>query len=202
MTSRITLIAHASSEAQRHAAFPLDEPVAERELDQIAALGWKTPRAQRVLSAPELRTQQTAQSLGLSASNSVNLRDCDYGAWRGRKLHELQQSDPEGVLAWLTDPSSSPHGGESVENLIARTGCWVEEQCDVAHTIAVTHPAIIRSAIVYALHIPPQTFWRFDVAPLSLTDLRFNGRVWTFRCVGCSLRIKDQIRAWDIAMES
>ena len=201
MTARITLIAHASTETQRHAAFPLDEPVADRELEKVAAIGWTAPRAQRVLSAPELRTQQTARALGLSASNSVELCDCNYGVWRGRKMEEVQTNDPEGILAWLTDPGSSPHGGESVETLIARTGRWVKEQCDVAHTLAVTHPAVIRSAIVYTLQIPAQAFWRFDVAPLSLTDLRFNGRIWTLRCVGCSLRIQDQARVWDATTE-
>jgi broad specificity phosphatase PhoE len=191
VTARITLIAHASTEAQRHVAFPLDESIGEGELEKVAALGWRAPRAQRVLSAPELRTQQTAQALGLSASNSVDLCDCDYGVWRGRRMDEVQSSDPEGILAWLTDPASSPHGGESVASLIARTGRWVEGHSDVAHTVAVTHPAVIRSAIVYALRMPAQTFWRFDVAPLSLTDLRFNGRVWTLRCAGCSLQIQD-----------
>jgi broad specificity phosphatase PhoE len=55
------------------------------------------------------------------------------------------------------------------------------------NTIAVTHPAVIRAAIVHAMQLPPTTFWRFDVAPLSLTDLRFSGRVWSVRCAGCSL---------------
>jgi broad specificity phosphatase PhoE len=192
MTARLTLIAHAPTEAQRRAAFPLDEPVADRELENIAALGWKTPRSLRVLSAPELRTQQTAQALGLSASNSVELRDCDYGSWRGRTMDEVQVSDPDEILAWLTDPSSSPHGGESIENLINRIGRWIDEESDKSHTLVVTHPAVIRSAIVHALGIPAQAFWRFDIAPLSVTDLRFNGRVWTVRCTGCPLRMQDQ----------
>ena len=54
------------------------------------------------------------------------------------------------------------------------------------HTIAVTHPAVIRAAIVHALQVPLPAFWRFDIAPLSLTDLRFNGGVWSVRCAGCS----------------
>jgi broad specificity phosphatase PhoE len=91
------------------------------------------------------------------------------------------------MVAWLTDPAAAPHGGESIASLIKRTGSWLEEQRDVAHIIAVTHPAVIRGAIVHALQLPLMTFWRFDVAPLSLTDLRFNGRVWSVRCVGCPL---------------
>ena len=187
MTVQLTLIAHAATEAQRQAAFPSDEPVLEREIAKIAALNWNAPRARRVLCGPELRVRQTSQVLGLEASISDQLRDCDYRAWSGRTMDAVQTEDPEGMLAWLTDPTSDPHGGESIADLITRVGSWMEEQRDVVHTIAVTHPAVIRSAIVHALHLPLETFWRIDIAPLSLTDLRFNGRVWSLRCAGCSL---------------
>lgn len=187
MTARITFISHAATSTQRNAAFPLDESVDERAFAEIAALGWHTPRAQSVFSGPERRAQQTVDALQLSASLAIELRDCDYGVWRGRELSELQSEDPEGIAAWLTDATAAPHGGESIVNLIARVGRWVDGQNDGGHTIAVTHPAVIRSAIVHALSAPAQTFWRIDIAPLSLTDLRFNGRVWTLRSSGGEL---------------
>jgi len=191
VTTRFTLIAHAPTDAQRRSAFPMDEALDEREIAKIAALNWYAPRAQQIVSAPELRAQQTACALGLSSSIAIELRDCDYARWSGREMDEIHAEDPDGILAWLTDPSSSPHGGESIENLINRIGRWIEEQLDRNHTIAVTHPAVIRGAIVYALGAQAQAFWRFDIAPLSLTDPRFNGRAWTLRCVGCSLRTQD-----------
>ena len=187
MTARITLISHAATPAQRSASFPLDEPVDERELAKTAALGWHAPRAQSVFSGPERRVQQTVDALGLSASLAIELRDCDYGVWRGRELSELQSEDPEGIAVWLTDATAAPHRGESIVDLIARVGRWVDDQNNGGHTIAVTHPAVIRSAIVHALSAPAQTFWRIDIAPLSLTDLRFNGRVWTLRSSGGEL---------------
>jgi broad specificity phosphatase PhoE len=55
------------------------------------------------------------------------------------------------------------------------------------HTIAVTHPAVIRAAILNSLQSPPESFWRIEIAPLSVTDLRYNGRLWTTRSTGCSL---------------
>jgi broad specificity phosphatase PhoE len=189
LTSRLTLIAHAATEAQRRAAFPLDEPLEKRELEKVAALGWKAPRALRVASGPERRAQKTAEALGLSAEQVDELRDCDYGAWRGLTLSEVELRQPEEVLAWLTDPAAAPHGGESILRLIARVGAWLEEQRAPAHTIAVTHPAVIRSAVVHALQAPPSSFWRVDIAPLSLTDLRWNGRVWTVRSSGCALPV-------------
>jgi len=64
VTARLTLIAHAATEAQRHAAFPLDEPVTEREITRISALRGSAPRADQIWSAPELRAQQTSHVLG------------------------------------------------------------------------------------------------------------------------------------------
>ena len=187
MASRITLIAHAATEAQRRASFRLDEPLEQREMAKVAALGWKAPRAHRIVSGPERRAKQTAEALGLSAENAVELRDCDYGTWRGYTLSEVERIQPEEVLAWLSDPGAAPHGGESILQLIARIGDWLMEQRAQDHTIAVTHPTVIRSAVVHALQSPPSSFWRIDIAPLSLTDLRWNGRVWTVRCSSCAL---------------
>jgi broad specificity phosphatase PhoE len=187
MIARLTFITHAATEAQRHAAFPLDELITGREQARLARLGRNIPKAEQIWSAPEQRTQQTSRILGLPVTISEGLRDCDYGRWRGRKMEEVQSEDPEGFLAWLTVPSSAPHGGESIECLIGRVGRWMDEQSAIKHTIAITHPAVIRAAIVYALRLPSQSFWRFDIAPATLTDLRFNRDVWTVRCSGCSL---------------
>jgi broad specificity phosphatase PhoE len=187
LPARLTLISHAPIQAQRLAAFALDESLEQAELEKVAALKWFPSRAERILSGPERRTQQTARALGFSTEIEPALRDCDYGAWTGRELSKVQLDQPEDVAAWLTDPCASPHGGESILQLIARIGTWLEEQRAPGHTIAVTHPAVIRSALVHVLHAPPLSFWRIDIAPLSLTDLRWNGRAWTVRSCGCAL---------------
>jgi broad specificity phosphatase PhoE len=186
-SSRLTLISHGATEAQRRAAFPLDEPVLEEEIGKVTGLDWKPPAATQVWSAPERRAQQTSRGLGLPVTLSDRLRDCDYGRWRGRKMDNVQTEEQEGILTWLSDPSAAPHGGESLESLVARAGKWMEDQRTASHTIAVTHPAIIRAAVVYALQIPALTFWRIDIAPLTVTDLRFNNGVWTLRSSGCRL---------------
>jgi broad specificity phosphatase PhoE len=186
--SRLTLISHAATEAQRRAAFPLDEPVLELESARLTGLNWSAPATTQVWSAPEQRAQQTSRMLGLAVTLADGLRECNYGRWSGRQMNAVQSETPEGILAWLTDPGAAPHGGESIDDLIARTGTWMVEHRDVKHTVAVTHPAVIRAAIVHALRIPALAFWRFDIAPLTLTDLRFNRNVWTVRCSGCPLR--------------
>jgi broad specificity phosphatase PhoE len=137
--------------------------------------------------APERRAQMTALSLNLSASIAEDLSDCDFGSWRGRALSQVQNDDPAGLFSWLTDPAVAPHGGESIEALFGRVKGWLDRQRDAGHTIAVTHPSIIRSAIILALNAPLQSFWRVDIAPASLTDLRYNGSTWILRSAAAKL---------------
>jgi broad specificity phosphatase PhoE len=181
VTARITFVSHAPTEALRRAAFPLDEPLLRRE-KMTANL-----KADHTWSAPEQRAIQTSGILGLSSKVAEGLRDCDYGRWRGQTIEEVQSRDPEGMLQWLTRPDTAPHGGESIESLIGRAGRWMSEQQAVRHTLAITHPAVIRAAIVSGLNLPPNTFWRFDIAPLSFTEMYFSRNTWTMRRVGCFL---------------
>lgn len=184
--SRLTLISHAPTAATRLSAFPSDEPIEESPLTKLTTQNWQSPSAQQILTAPELRTRQTAEALNLTATPTNELRDIDYGKWKGRTLTELHTEAPEAITQWLTNPTAAPHGGESVTHLISRIATWLEKLTTEAtdapiHTIAITHPAVIRAAILHALSAPPQSFWRIDIAPLTLTDLRHNGRAWTLR---------------------
>jgi broad specificity phosphatase PhoE len=52
--------------------------------------------------------------------------------------------------------------------------------------IAVTHAAVIRAAVIGVLGAPPQSFWRIDVEPMSLVDLRSDKRRWALRVPGFS----------------
>lgn len=197
MPARLTLISHAATISQRHATFPStshEEPLEDKEVTKLSALNWQPPVARQVLTAPELRTRQTAEALHLVATPANELRDCNYGSWQGRSLSDLQSDEPEAVIAWLTDPTFNSNGGEAITDLILRVAKWLEALQNTGHTIAVTHPAIIRAAILHTLNAPPQSFWRIDVAPLTLTDLRHNGRAWTLRTASIPLTKHDSYK--------
>lgn len=175
MTSRVVLICHAATSATRRAAFPLDEPI-EATPPAIEL------RADVYLAAPETSCRQTAKALGLPAEIDNALRDCDYGIWRGRTLDDLTATDPVAVTRWLTDPTSTPHGGESTVDLLVRVGAWLDTLShDHRKIIAVTHAAVIKAAVVHAIRATPQSFWRIDVPPLSQTVLSGRPRSWTLR---------------------
>ncbi|TDV57171.1 histidine phosphatase family protein [Actinophytocola oryzae] len=175
MTSRLVLICHAATAATRTGAFPLDEPVEKTPAPAPA-------RADVYLTGPETRCRQTAKALGLSATVDEDLRDCDHGTWRGQTLDDLVTSAPTAVTQWLTDPSAAPHEGESIVDLIARVGEWLDEvRYDHTRIVAVTHPAVIRAAIVHAILATPRSFWRIDVPSLSRTVLSGRPSSWTLR---------------------
>jgi broad specificity phosphatase PhoE len=203
MAARLLLICHASTDALRRSAFPADEALDHRGREKAAALAGSLPPPDRCWTGPELRTRQTAETLGLDAQVDVRLRDCDYGTWTGRSLDEVNGEDAGAVARWLGEPAASPHGGESLVNLIGRVAAWLHGlEAASGRAIAVTHPAVIRAAIVVALEATPRSFWRIDIAPLSVTRLSGDRGRWNLRSLEsgqkCSwLALGDAVRRPD-----
>ncbi|MFF4215192.1 MULTISPECIES: histidine phosphatase family protein [Streptomyces] len=180
MTVRVMLISPAAV-AAHEARFGDDGPLDAAALRRTRAAG-PLPAAGRVLTAPSPRCRETAAVLGADAAgDEPALRDLDAGRWRGRELMELGASEPEALAAWLTDPDAAPHGGESVRDVIARAGEWLDGLED-GRVLAVAAPAAIRAAVVHGLALPAQSFWRLDVQPLSVTELTGRGGRWNLRC--------------------
>ncbi|WP_421843765.1 histidine phosphatase family protein [Mycobacterium sp.] len=186
---RLTLVSHAMTHAMVAGCFPADEPLNDTGRRQIKAACEREALALRgadsgirQLAGPEQRVQQTAQLLGLQSATEPLLADLDCVGWRGKTLTDV---DPAELHVWLTDPAQSPHGGESLVDLMGRVGEWMktlESPTDsVSRTVAVTHPAVIRAAILIALGAAPKSFWRIDIAPVSCTTMNFRRGLWTLR---------------------
>ena len=183
--TRLTLICHARTVAQKLARFPADEPL---EMDWQSAKGSRGSqfkRAPRLLCGPELRTRQTAELYGENVDIVAALRDCDFGRWKGTSIDDLQRSEPETLQAWLSDPTSAPHGGESVAQLAERVAAWLNSlEATPGHVVAITHPFVIRAALMQVLQ--GAAFNQIDVEPLSAVELRFNGS-WRLRLMNSDL---------------
>jgi broad specificity phosphatase PhoE len=175
---RLTLVSHAMTDAMAAGRFPTDEPlnpVGIRQVDATVDLGM----FDGAVCGPEKRARQTAELLGLQPRIEPDLADLDCGRWRGDFLGRV---DPAELALWLTDAAAAPHGGETVVALIGRVRGWLESLTSTrGRLIAVTHPAVVRAAVLVALDAPPKSFWRVDVAPVSRTVLHFRGHVWTLR---------------------
>jgi broad specificity phosphatase PhoE len=177
---RLLLVSHASTEALRTARFPADEPLNEAGQKAVRGAAWLS--AHRRVAAPELRARETASALGLEAHIEPELRDLDYGRWRGLSMDDVPVAE---LSAWLSDPATRAHGGETIVELIARVRAWLDSVATGGEdTLGVTHPAVVRAALIVTLAAPAQSFWRIDVAPLTVTRLHCRGGAWTLRSTG------------------
>jgi broad specificity phosphatase PhoE len=183
-SSRLTLICHARTIAQKLARFPTDEPVENLAVPSDAFRA-RLAVTRRLVCAPELRTQQTAAWFGVDAQIDQALRDCDWGRWRGQSIKDLQANENQALQAWLADPEAAPHGGESVRQLTQRVAKWLDTiAATPGHVVAVTHPFVMRAALMQVLQ--GAVFNAIDIEPLAMIDLRFNG-IWRLRLPGMAL---------------
>ncbi|WP_145766968.1 histidine phosphatase family protein [Streptomyces brevispora] len=184
MTVRVMLISPAMNAALREARFASDAPLDGSGLRQAHAAADAVPDADLCLRGPSLRCAATADALGLRSDTEHALRDWEMGRWSGARLAEVGADEPDQVAAWLADPSVAPHGGESLLDLCARAGAWLDSLngSDSGRVLGVAEPAVIRAAAVHALALPPQVFWRLDVAPLTVTEFSGRSGRWNLRC--------------------
>ncbi|MFE3192305.1 histidine phosphatase family protein [Nocardia sp. NPDC059240] len=184
--TRLTLITHAITDAVQAARFPADEPLnplGERSVAAAGGLPALDPTL--ILCAPELRTSQTAKALGLSATPEPALRDLNCGTWSGKSMDDIT---PDHLMSWLTDPTHNSHNGESLTALLTRVRTWLDTLAGSGDRIlAITHPAVVRAAILTTLTAPPESFWRIDIPPLTATTLHHRAPTWTLRTTAHAL---------------
>lgn len=182
MSTRLLLIAHAETEAQRQGRFGGDEGLNQRGLTATVDARERVPMSDAAFTSAARAARETASSLGLDGRPEPALSDLDLGAWRGRSLQDLAEQRPDAAAAWRADPDFADHGGESIETLVRRVGSWLESgKQRRGLTIAVTHVAVCRAAVVAVLTAPRLAFWSVDIAPLGLVALGSDGRRWALR---------------------
>lgn len=194
VSSRLTVVSHSSTSATATARFADDEPLDDRGMAWATDAAGAVTRADTVLCSPALACRQTATALGLTATADVLLSGWDLGGWRGRTLDGVAATEPDAVSAWMSDPAAAPHGGEPLTAVLARAAHWLATVPGDGHTVAVTHPALVRGVVLAAIGAPPASFWRIDVAPLTATVLRGGPGRWTVRCTGNPLAPRIRVR--------
>jgi broad specificity phosphatase PhoE len=133
-----------------------------------------------VLRSGAVCCRETTAALGLDDAAVVDgaVGDWDFGSWRGRSLAEVEAADAEGVVVWRADPRCAPHGGETLVDVLGRVRAWLDGLEGEGTRTVVTHPSVIRAAVVCGLEVPEEAFWTIDVAPTSVTELRRRGTRW------------------------
>jgi broad specificity phosphatase PhoE len=184
VTTRVTLICHGRTTA-RPSAFPADEQLAPDELPRIRELAPLLGTPDRVLSSPAHAAWQTAEPISENFLVDRALADINYGRWTGMRISDVQASEPESLAEWMENPDFIPHGGESHADLLARISEWLNLRLgENGHTVAVTHPNVVRAAVITVLGASRHAFRSIDVEHLAIADLRSDGRRWALRSLG------------------
>jgi len=182
MTTRVMLVSAAAGLAQREVRFDDDGPLSEAGRGRARAAAGALPPVERSMVSPSLRCRHTAEELGLAVRSVPELAGCAMGAWRGRTLAEVAEGEPAAVAAWLSDPDFAAHGGESLRQLCARIAGWLARTAgEGGRVLAVVEPDVVRAAVVCALGVPEEAFWRMDVPPLTVTELSGRDGRWNLR---------------------
>jgi broad specificity phosphatase PhoE len=182
----LLLVRHAPTSATRAAAFPAGEGLDERGRQAAAGLAASLPRHAEVVASPARRCRETAEAAGLEATPDERIAECDFGAWAGRSLADINAEDPKAVESWMLDPDAAPHGGESLAAFAARIAHWLDSQAEAEGRLAaVTHAEVIKAAVVHARGAPLLAFWRIDASPLAITELHAHGGRWTVVRLNC-----------------
>ncbi|MFE9451358.1 histidine phosphatase family protein [Streptomyces sp. NPDC006739] len=191
MPLRVTFVAAARSSSLLAERFEDDRPLDQAGWDEVQRVVpdlLPLAAAELRYCSPTPRSRATGDALGYAPLVQLGLRDCDMGRWRGLTLGEAMAREPESVDAWLADPRSTPHGGESLLEFVSRVGGWLDTRPvdDGGRIVAVAEPSVVRAALVYALKAPPSTYWNIDVRPLSTIAVTGRAGRWNLRFDGTS----------------
>ncbi len=197
--TRFWLIRHALVEENARAILygVMDVALCETTLleqgPMYRSLARRLPRPAVWLVSPLTRTHRTAEAIfaaGYPRTELIvepDLIEQSLGEWQGLPHAELpaRLSLPRHAF-WPLAGQERPPGGESMADVIARTGRALE-CCVTTHSghdvVAVTHGGTIRAAVAHALEIGPDNALHLSIQNLSLTRLERLPEGWRVGCV-------------------
>ncbi len=161
-----------------------DAKAAAQELGKIgkSSLWSHLPKIDAVVASPIARTQQTAkiiaEQLDVAVSTNDDIAEISFGAWDGLTHDEAETRDPAIWKSWQGSWQVSPPGGESLETFDQRVSdgitAIVTEHAGKC-VVVVSHVMPIRGFLKRALEAGVSAYWRPQIAPCSITILRFWG---------------------------
>jgi broad specificity phosphatase PhoE len=182
MKTELILLCHASTHAMKSGLFPsAGDAIDELELSRLPQLG-SMSQPDRVITSPAYVAVQTGRAFGTGASVDTSWSDLDYGRWQGRPIREIHDEDAAGLGAWLSEPASAAHGGESLEALQTRVRGALGRHRQTGVTLVVTHAIVVKTVLATVLDAPLTAIYCMDLEPLSAVTLTRSGEAWRLRC--------------------
>ena len=131
----------------------------------------------RIVSSPAERCLATlaplAAATGLTVETDDRLSEVDYGSWSGRKLGELAKEDLWRVVQQRPSAAVFPDG-EGLADVSARAVAAVRElAAGPVPVLICSHGDVLKAILADALGIHLDGFQRINVAPASLSVVRY-----------------------------
>jgi broad specificity phosphatase PhoE len=134
-------------------------------------------RLAAVYSSPMARAVETARPIaerqGIEPRLSEAITEIDFGAWAGRGFDALDP-DPQ-WQHWNAHRSEArAPGGESMQEVRARTRRFVAELCEAhpeAAVAAVSHGDVVKAILADCLGLSIDAHARFEISPGALSFL-------------------------------
>jgi len=150
-----------------------------RQQSADAANGLRDGAVEAIYTSDLERAQETASfvgsALGLPVQCQPALRERSFGVFEGRPLTSLDSADSGIRDDRVVSASVRPDGGESLDDMYARVGAFVDWLGDQGHggdVVVVTHGGTIRALRAYCAGVPMREL-EWDAVP--------NGSVWGVR---------------------
>ena len=173
MAQRLLVVAHAPTAPSIALIFGDQGEPHTREIRRLNG------RVAAWLRGPEKACQVTAVCLGGEAEPVPELRECDFGTWTGRTLVDVAFDDSSALDTWLHDAHATPHGGESLAELINRVGRVLDDHpWPEGRSVLVVSPLVARAAAVHARGGSPEVIFHIDIAPLGRLLISRSDHSW------------------------
>jgi len=152
------------------------------EIEKIGVTGpWAhLPRPDAILSSPIQRTMDTAgvigAKLGLEIIPFEEFAEISFGEWDGLTHEEASRMWPNEWESWQGSWEATPPSGESLVDFDSRVASGRAKVFDAyagKTIVLVAHVMPIRAMIKAAIDGGIATYWRPQIAPCSISIIRF-----------------------------
>lgn len=87
-----------------------------------------------------------AKTLGVPLVIDDRIAELSMGEWEGRRFVDIEREDAARYARWMDAwRTEAPPGGETIAELEARVGAWMEDARGDEPRVAITHAGVIRA---------------------------------------------------------
>lgn len=121
-----------------------------------------------------MHTARIALPDDLSITPEPRLREISFGKFEGLTWDEIQATYPDEFTLWQQDRRQNPHGGETLDMVVARVHSFVNDlraAHDDARIAAFAHGGTIGILLSLLLGTPPDKWWQFRIDNTAVSEI-------------------------------